>query len=147
MWQCQQMSKLLTAIILVYAEACEESKNLFAGLPQLGQKFTKQSYMSLIGRKNRLSQTKFLSRATSFWISILFENSLHLLTLAISPRLGRQFALRYHDRFGFQGRKIPVNSVHQKSDTILCMRICRNTSIRQLLLSPILGLLGPTIRL
>ena len=50
LWQCQQMCKLLTAIILVYAEACEESRNLFAGLPQLGQKFTKQSYMSLIGK-------------------------------------------------------------------------------------------------
>jgi len=50
LWQINQLIKFWCAITLVFAEASEESKNLFAGLPSLNEKFTKQSYLALLGR-------------------------------------------------------------------------------------------------
>ena len=36
LWQIQHTAKFWAAISLVYAEACEESNSMFAGLPSLG---------------------------------------------------------------------------------------------------------------
>ena len=49
-WQAQQLAKFWTAVTLVYGEACSESNSMFAGLPSLREKFTKKTYLALLGR-------------------------------------------------------------------------------------------------
>lgn len=50
LWQIQHTAKFWAAISLVYAEACEESNSMFAGLPSLGDEWGKKTYLALAGR-------------------------------------------------------------------------------------------------
>ena len=65
LWQIQHTAKFWAAISLVYAEACEESNSMFAGLPSLGYVWAKLCPLSVMTPMSRCDQCKGCQKCLS----------------------------------------------------------------------------------
>ena len=65
LWQIQHTAKFWAAISLVYAEACEESNSMFAGLPSLGHVWANMCPRVLTEVTDLWTKNLFLGQRTS----------------------------------------------------------------------------------